>query len=378
MSVFVLDALRTPVSSGYGDFNATTLKYLSTPVIRNLLEANQLEVHDIDYFIMGNALGGGGNPARLVALAAGLPEVTVSITVDSHGNSGMDAITLAADKIRLGQADVVIAGGAESFSRRPVMAYRPIEEQAEPVPYDRPAYTPWKGADPDLDEAAENLAADLSVSLAEQQQWARDSYQKAALAKHRLSDECVFVKEIVHEYVTGPTLEESHATAEPESEQQTLPQCETTELTAQYADAAAFVVLVSERWLQRTQRNAPVRLSAYKSIGSAADEPAWAMVDVCQSLLAEQQLSMNDFTVIELNEVSAAESIVASRQLALDVARVNRGGGSLARGNPIGAAGAVLLVRLFHELRAIDSGHRGLAASSAMAGLGTAVIFEAV
>ena len=94
--------------------------------------------------------------------------------------------------------------------------------------------------------------------------------------------------------------------------------------------------------------------------------------------MAEQQLSMNDFTVIELNEVSAAESIVTSQQLALDLTRVNRGGGSLARGNPIGAAGAVLLVRLFHELRAIDSGHRGLATSSAMAGLGTAVIFEAV
>ena len=378
MSVFVLDALRTPIATSYGAYNATTLKHLASPVIEALIRANSLSVGDVDYLMMGNALGSGGNPARLVALESGLSEMTTALTIDTDCNSGIDAVILAADKIRLGEADVIIAGGAESYSRRPIRSYRPIDSEQTPIAYERPAYTPWRSADPDMRDVAINFAKDLGISLSEQRQWAQESYRKAEASRDKMVNECVRIQEYdsaIEHYDLALENDQLHTINLQEGDSEMLldPLAE-----AKFADGAGFLVLVSERWLKRQERNAAIEISAYSSIGSAADEPVWASVDACRRVMKKGKLSADDFSVVEMRESFAVEGIINTNELGFPHERVNKGGSGLARRNPVGAASAILLVRLFHELRAQESQSQGIAASAAAGGLGAAMIFKSL
>src|SRR5690606_38544343 len=111
--------------------------------IRTLLAAAGLAAEEVDEVILGNALYGGGNPARLALLAAGIPECRSALTIDSQCCAGLDAIMLAAARIRAGEAQVIVAGGVESFSRAPIRQRRPAVPGEAAVPYDRPPFTPW-------------------------------------------------------------------------------------------------------------------------------------------------------------------------------------------------------------------------------------------
>jgi len=378
MSVFVLDALRTPIATSYGAYNATTLKHLASPVIKTLLSANDLPVADVEYLMMGNALGSGGNPARLVALESGLSEFTTALTIDTDCNSGIDAVILAADKIRLGEADLIIAGGAESYSRRPVRSYRPIDVEQAPVPYERPAHTPWRSADPDMRDVAVNFAKDLGISLSEQREWAEESYRKAEASRDKIADECVPIQEYDSAIEHHDLALEADQLDKSENHADDYSKIIDPLAEAKFADGAGFLVLVSERWLQQHDRNAAVEISDYTSVGSAANEPVWASVDACRRVMKKRALAADDLSVVEMRESFAVEGIINTNELGFSPDRVNMGGGGLARGNPVGAASAVLLVRLFHELRAKEGQSRGIAASAAAGGLGAAMIFQSL
>lgn len=378
MSVFVLDALRTPIATSYGAYNATTLKYLASPVIKTLLKANKIPIADVDYFMMGNTLSSGGNPARVVALEAGLSEITTALTIDTNCNSGMDAVMLAADKIRLGEADVVIAGAAESYSRRPVRAYRPIDAEQTPVVYENPAYTPWLAADPDMRDVAVNFAKDFGISLAEQRKWAQESHRKAKASREKMTVECVSIQKYdsaIEEHDLALEVDQLSLCLENGEEQAPV-----IDLMAEakFADGAGFLVLVSENWLKKNNRSAVIKVGAYASIGSAADEPVWASVDACRQVMEKEDISAGDFSVVEMRESFAVEAIINSNELGFKPEQINQGGGGLARGNPVGAASAVLLVRLFHELRYKQSESKGIASSAAAGGLGAAMIFKSL
>jgi len=189
MQPYILDALRTPVTLSGGKFNSLVVRHLAAPVIRALLERQQISPLKVEQLIMGNALNVGGNPARLVSLQAGLSEMAYATTIDTNNNSGIDAIILGAEKIRAGAADLVIAGGAESVSRQLIKFYRPIEPGELPVKYSQPTYTPWPGANPTMRESAERIAEDGEISELMQQEWVLNSVDKAILAKERLTDE---------------------------------------------------------------------------------------------------------------------------------------------------------------------------------------------
>ena len=378
MSVFVLDALRTPVATSYGVYNATTVKHLASPVIKALMHNNNLAVADVGFLMMGNALGCGGNPARLVALESGLSEMTTALTIDTACNSGIDAAILAADKIRLGEADVIIAGGAESYSRRPIKSYRPIDVEQTPIPYERPAYTPWRAADPDMCDIAENFAKDFGISLSAQRQWVEESYRKAEASRDKMINECVPIQKY------DSAIEHHDLALETDSfdvnSSQDVNNLSHIDLLteAKFADGAGFLVLVSDRWLKRHERNAAIEVSAYTSLGSAANEPVWASIDACRSVMKKTELVSDDFSVIEMRESFAIEGIINANELGFPLDRVNKGGSGLARGNPAGAASAILLVRLFHELCEQKSQSRGIALSAAAGGLGAAMVFQSL
>ena len=139
---------RTAVAPRNGAFGMVEVAELAEAPIRALLADANLAPEQIDEVILGNALYGGGNPARLAALRAGLPDDVPAITIDSQCCAGLDAVMLAADRIASGSAQIVIAGGLESFSRSPLRLRRPSHASEPPEPYDRPPSRPGRRAIP--------------------------------------------------------------------------------------------------------------------------------------------------------------------------------------------------------------------------------------
>ena len=174
---YVVHALRTAVMPHGGAFAGLRVEDLGAPVVRALLEATGIAPDQVDEAICSNALGEGGNPARRIALAAGLPDRVAGLTTDRQCAGGLDALLLARALVVSGMARVVVAGGVESWSRRPE---RRMPGAAEP--YLQAPFTPWPDRDPDMAEAAAALSTRLGTSRAAQDAWAVDSHRKALAA----------------------------------------------------------------------------------------------------------------------------------------------------------------------------------------------------
>lgn len=373
--VYMIAARRTPVAPVNGAFKALSVADLAVPVIHQVLADAGIQPDQVDQLILGNALYGGGNPARLIALAAGLPETLSAMTLDTQCCSGLDALRLGAQAIAAGQADVVLAGGVESTSRRAVRSHRALLPDTAPEPYERPPFTPWPDRDPDMADSAARLAHEYQISLADQNVWAMHSHTKAMAAQARLTEECVPLAGLTVD-PAARSLTERLANRTP-----VIARYEDSSInvagTALQADAAAVCVLVSTRFLAALPTNLPrIRWQADHAGASAADNPPGAIIPVVQALLANTGLTPSDFQTIELMEAYAVQALVNARELQFSDKAVNVGGGALARGHPIGASGAILAVRAFHELTRAEPGSRALLAIAAAGGLASAAVLE--
>ncbi len=180
-SVAIRAARRTAVVPRGGAFRAVEAFALAAALIPVLLADAGLAPVEVDEVILGNALSGGGNVARIAALAAGLPQTVPAATLDTQCCAGLDAIRLGAARIRAGEARCIIAGGVESFSCAPLRAHRP-EPGAAPDFYRQPAFTPWPEREPGMAEAAAALAAAEGLTRAAQEAFAVESHRRARAA----------------------------------------------------------------------------------------------------------------------------------------------------------------------------------------------------
>lgn len=362
--VRVVSALRTPVAPRGGALARLDLDALCAPVLAKAIREAGLGVEDVDELVLGNALGAGGNPARRVALAAGLPERVAGLTLDRQCCGGLDALVMGAALIASGQAEVVAAGGVESYSRRP-LRLRTDPDGGPPVAYDRPPFTPWPDRDPEMDEAAEALARSLNIARAAQDAWAVDSHRKARMAEMRgevvplAGVECdTFTRDLTPRLAArAPGLVGSITAAN----------------AAVAADGAAVCLLVSDRVAARL----PDPGLAYRggiALGGRPDLPGVAPVEAIRALFDRTGTTPADLSVAEVMEAYAVQAIACVEGAGLDPAIVNPGGGGLARGHPVGASGAINAVRLWHEVK--RRGGTGLAAIAAAGGLGTAVMLS--
>jgi acetyl-CoA C-acetyltransferase len=372
--VFIAAAHRTAVVPKGGAFGqidvaslaAEVLKKLATQLPRN--EGFRLEV------ILGNALYGGGNPARVAALAAGLPEHVPSLTLDTQCCSGLDAISYGASRIASGAADAVIAGGLESYSRAPLRYRRPHNAANMPEYYSRPPFTPWTDRDPDLIDSAAQLAAARNITRTAQEVFAISSHRKALAAKQR-PREIVTINSIAKD--TFARILDAKLLKRLPAVMGAQPYELTAGTIAVEADAAAAVLLVNDRILRRMLCvTEPLRCVDSMSVGFDPTQPALAPVFAAKELLKRNSLQAGDLAVLEIMEAFATQAMAFIEDLAIDPMIANRGGGGLSRGHPIGASGAVLAVRLFHEMQLERSGARGLAAIAAAGGLGSALLLE--
>ncbi len=361
MSVFMIAARRSAVVPRGGAFAKLSIEDLSAPVIRALLGDAGLLPEDVDEVVCSNALGAGGNPARRVALAAGLPERVAGLSTDRQCVGGLDALLLARALVVSGVARVVIAGGVESYSRRPIrLATDPKGGPSKP--YDQPPFTPWPERDPNMTLAAADLAQRLQITRNDQDQLAVHSHGMALAARGRMAREIV---PILGQTQDGFTRAFSHALA---ARAATLSGTITAGNTAVAADAAAFVIITTPDIAQ----GRGLRLLSGVTLGAEPAEPALGAIPAMIAALEMAHCTAQDLHIVELMEAYAVQAIACAEALGLMSQTLNRGGGALARGHPIGASGAILAVRMFHELHQ----GRGMAAISAAGGLGTAVVFE--
>lgn len=347
----LIAARRTAVVPRGGAFARLSIEALATPVLLACLTDAGITPGQVDEVILSNALGAGGNPARRVALAAGLR--VAGLTIDRQCAGGLDAILLARALVDSGAADVVLAGGVESYSRRPLrLATDP--DGGPPVAYDEAPFTPWPDRNPGMAEAAEALAQRLGIGRDRQEAWAVESHAKALNSDH--SPEIVPIAGVTRDafprHLTPALMRRAPA----------VHGSLTAATAAVAADAAAVCLVVSDR----LARGRGLAILAGATVGGDPEEPGTAPVAAIRRIWDGQPLQM-----AEIMEAYAVQAIAVVEAAGLDPAIVNQGGGGLARGHPVGASGAILAVRLFHGLRG-----RGLAAIAAAGGIGTALLLD--
>lgn len=398
-AAFICDAVRTPIGRLNGSLASVRADDLAAIPIRALAERNpKVDWQAVDDTILGCANQAGEdnrNVARMAVLLAGLPDIVPGSTVNRLCGSGLDAIGSAARAIRSGDADLMIAGGVENMTRSPYVlgkAQTPfdraqkIEDTTLGWRFVNPAMRAAYGVDT-MPETAENVAAEWKVTREEQDAFALRSQEKtaAAQANGRLAAEIVPVTIPQRKGEAIVFDRDEHPRA---SDMATLGRLKPVvradgTVTAGNAsglnDGAAAMLIASEQAAVRHGLAPRARVVAMAAAGVPPRVMGIGPVLAARRLLARTGLRMADIDVIELNEAFAAQAIATLRDLEIDPAddRVNRNGGAIALGHPLGMSGARIAMSAVEELHR-TGGRRALVFMCIGVGQGIAALLERV
>lgn len=375
----IIAALRTPVSRTNGALRKLRAHELLAPVLRGLLAGVGVEPGAVADVVIGNAVGGGGNVARLALLEAGMPVSVPGITVDRQCGSGLDAIVLASRLVAAGGGPLFLAGGVESTSTAPLRAYR--NDDGSPEFYRRAQFVPADFGDPDMGVAAETVAQKFTVS--------RERQDAFALRSHRLalgaSQAGYFDGELV------PLDTGAGTVAADDGPRRGLNAAVMSRFPAAFveggtvtagnscfdADAASAVVLTS---LQRARELGAADALLVLGAGTAGVDPEVLGVGAAaaaKNVLGAAQVGAGELDLVEFNEAFASQTLACLDLLGIDGERVNLDGGALALGHAYGASGAVLVTRLLAQARRNTApGSLALAMISSAGGMGTAALLQ--
>lgn len=378
-NAYIVAARRSAIGRLGGLHRNRRLEDLTSPVLRQTLDDVGLEPSHVDALILGNTTAG-GNPARLISLLAGLPDTCTALTIDRHSASGLEAIVAAAHRIALGENEVIVAGGAESLSTAPWRLAKPRTLFHMPRFVGLAQTDNGESGEVATLEAAEALAARLEIARNIQDEFAITSHIRATLARdtRRLLREIVPLKnrpeETRDELVDEPDIEDMESYP-PLLSDGTM----TAGNISLPADGAAFVLVVSEAVYRKLGEPPALTITATASIGVPPDADLEAPIAAAATLAQKSTgLPLSKLHAIELSETSAVQAITFRKRLDLADQALNPDGGQIARGNPAGAASAVLAVRLFSRLvrdEPTASDAQGMAVSGAAGGQALAVLF---
>ncbi len=374
---------RSAVAPHGGAFATLQAHEIAAPVVLALLARAGIPAQAVEAIVIGNALGAGGNPARMVALAAGLPQRCAAFSVDTQCCAGLDAMSMAVGLLASGQASVVIAGGVEAWSRAPIRQTRPLHAGEPALAYERPAFAPNPAQDPDLLVSAADYAAAHHLTREAQDAYAVHSHQQALASQSDLADEIVHIHGL-HQDAYPRALTLARAARMPVAAQATTPQhtdpdCALSTLAiSTRADGAGLVLLATPQACHQWGLTAQASWTASTSLGDDPATPLVAAEQAARAALRRAGLqTMAQIQVVELHDAFAVQGLSFCNALGLDPQRINRRGGGLARGHPIGASGAIALVRVLADLQRDEApGARGLAAVAGAGGLGAAVMVQ--
>ena len=381
---------RSAVAPHGGTFNALQPHEIAAPVVRALLARAGISPHAVDAVVLGNALGAGGNPARMVALASGLPERCAAFSVDTQCCAGIDAVSMAVGLLASGQASVVIAGGVEAWTRSPIRQVRPMREGELAVTYEKPAFSPDPARDPDLLMSAAHYAQQHGFSRAQQDAYAVLSHQRAMAHAATLAEEIVPVHGLQQDAYPRP-IDLIRAARMPVAVKQVALNLDAGHLQSEQSDCSVSTLAISSKadgvalvLLATPQACKDLGLipqAAWVTSASVGVDPITPLIAAEKAALAALRRanlpSMDSLSVIELHDAFAVQGLSFCQALGVDPTSINRRGGGLARGHPIGASGAIALVRLLADLqRDEQAGALGLVAVAGAGGIGAAAIFE--
>ena len=364
---------RSAVVPRGGAFNALHAHEIAEPVLQALLQRAGLPASAVDAVVLGNALGAGGNPARMLALHAGLPQRCAALTIDTQCCAGLDAVAMGAALIAAGQAHVVVVGGAEAWSRSPMRMHRPIRADEMAVPYERPTFAPTPEQDPDMLQSAALYAAAHGYTRAEQETYALQSHARAVNSQMHIAAEIVAVAGVQHDAYPR------HMTPERAARMPVVAGLSALTISAQ-ADGAALVLLMSAQACEKWGVSAVMSLLAHASVGGAPEVPlAAAELAAHEVLQRAGGLKASEVSRVELHDAFAVQGLSFAKGLGLAPEQLNLHGGGLARGHPIGASAAVALVRLLSDLAVSNQPiAKGLVAVAGAGGLGSAALVQRV
>jgi acetyl-CoA C-acetyltransferase len=391
-SVFLAGAVRTPIGRFGGSLASWTAADLGTAIARESLRRASVSPDQLDDSIWGCArqAGGGPNVARQITFRAGAPDKVPAFTVNQACGSGLRAIILAAEKIMLGRANIILAGGTESMSRVPYFAdgarwgTRMGHVDLVDGMYRDGFNDPLSGLV--MGETAEKLASQYEISRDEQDEYALRSQQRAAaaVAAGKFSDEVVplEIKDRKGKATSFATDEHVRANASIEDLRKLAPVFSkdgtvTAGNSSGITDGAAAVVVMSDAALKESGAEPLARLVDYEIVGVPPEIMGIGPVPATRAILERQNLALPDIDLVELNEAFAAQVIACDRDLQFDPDRLNVNGGAIALGHPIGCTGVRITTTLMHEMKKRKV-KRGLATLCISGGMGIALLVERV
>ena len=386
--VVIAAAARTPIGSFSGALSSVPAHYLGETVIREVMARAKVEGADVDEAVMGQILtaAAGQNPARQAAMNAGIPDDKTAYGINQLCGSGLRAVALGYQAIKLGDAGIVVAGGQESMSQSPhAQQIRNGQKMGDLKLIDTMIqdglWDAFNGYH--MGQTAENIAEKWQLTREQQDEFAVASQNKAEAAMNagKFKDEIVPVTIKTRKGdVVVDTDEYPRAGANMEGMAKLRPAfTKDGTVTAGNAsginDGAAAVVLMSA---EEAEKRGVKPLAKIKSWATAGVDPAimgTGPIPASRKALEKAGWQVADLDLIESNEAFAAQSLAVAKDLGFDMDKVNVNGGAIALGHPIGASGARVLVTLLHEMEKRDA-KKGLATLCIGGGMGVAMCLE--
>ena len=403
---FLVGGARTPVGRYGGALSSVRPDDLAALTIRRVIDDAGIDPELVDEVIFGNANGAGEenrNVARMAWLLAGLPNTVPGITVNRLCASGMSAITMASHMVKSGAADIVVAGGVESMSRAPWVMEKPAKAFAKPgATFD--TSIGWRFTNPaflsgelsrdgkatySMPETAEEVARVYNISREDADQFAVESHAKsiAAIDAGRFKDEIVPVtvkgrkSDTIVDTDEGPrpgTTAEVLAGLRPVVKGGSVV---TAGNASTLNDGASAILVVSERAIQKYGLTPRARIVDGQAAGLAQEIMGMGPVPATNKVLSRAGLSISDIGAMEINEAFASQSLASMNELGVDPSIVNRDGGAIALGHPLGSSGSRIVITLLGRMeRELAGAQRklGVATMCVGVGQGTALLVEGV
>lgn len=408
--VCILGGLRSYIGIENGMYRHVSAEQLGSHVLLETTEKYCIPVEDIDWVVAGNGVGAGGNLTRLMMLEAGFPEEIPGLTVDVQCGSGLEALAVAAAKIESGLAEVVIAGGFESCSTKPVRIrneHHPDYIEGVDNQYHVAKFAPGKPDELAMLRSAENTAQAWNMDKKRLDAFVVESHKKAAKAARegRLQEilaaplpACSNGREGGMEASNGfPGCSEAKPRSFPAVDEGIRPKMSGKLLerlpflvpggkyiTAGNAclthDGAAFLVLCSKDYLKSHGLKERAQVVDVVSAGGSPDRSPESILPAVDKLLLRNHLRAGDITAWEYNEAFAVLDVLMEEHFGRDTGRYNIFGGALAYGHPYGASGGIITLHLLEALKELDTPANnikyGVAAVAAAGGIGTAMLVK--
>lgn len=374
MDAYILGGLRSYVGLSKGMYCHVPAEKLGAAVLRQVMD--KYNIIEPDYIIAGNAVGAGGNIARLMALEAGVKQTVPAFSVDVQCGSGLESIAIAAAKITCGEADVVIAGGFESSSCQPRRGLNKNHpDYVDDSWYSVAKFIPGVHRETVMLEGAEQAIIEEKVSKEELDYWVLRSHKLATEARDKglLQNIIAPVFDAKQDEGIRPRMSQRLIDRLPKL----LPDGKL--LNAANAclinDGAAFIVLCSKNYLEEHGLKAQARVLGSTACGGDPMVSPRTAVTVLEKLLNKHHLQEKDIDGFELNEAFAVIDVIFARTFPISLDKYNVFGGALAYGHPYGASGAIITLHLLESLRQ-RGGRFGCTSVAAAGGVGTALLLE--